>query len=115
MAEAQRALRVYLVTEEQLSAMQQFAARFPNEPGFANALDMIGTQAIGMLPASDMGNQGQRQAQFEKYRTVIAAAIGEVEPGLVDDPESDQERYRDSNPSSDAAAERKESGSRSGF
>lgn len=115
MAEAQRALRVYLVTEEQISILRNFSSRFPNEPAFANALDLIGTQSIGMLPASDMGNQGQAQAQFEKYRIAIAAAIGEVEPGLVDDPESEQTRYRDSNPSADSATERKESGSRSGF
>jgi hypothetical protein len=83
MAEAERALRIYLITDEQLSALQNFAIRFPNEPGVQAALDMIGTQAIGMLPASDLGNQGQRQAQFEKYRTVIAAAIGDVEPGIV--------------------------------
>jgi hypothetical protein len=116
MAEAQRGLRIYLITEEQYSAMQAYVARFPNEPEVATALDLIGTQSIGMLPAADMGNQGQRQAQFEKYRAVIAAAIGDVEPGLVDDPEgeSDQERYRDSNPSSDSAAQRKES-ERGGF
>jgi hypothetical protein len=88
MAEAQRGLRVYLITEEQYSAMQAYVARFPNEPEVAMALDLIGTQSIGMLPAADLGNQGQRQAQFEKYRAVIAAAIGDVEPGLVNpDPE----------------------------
>ena len=83
MAEAGRGLRVYLITEEQLSILKEFMANEPNGPA-QTVIDMIDTQAIGMLPASDMGNQMQRQGQFEKYRTTIAAAIGGVEPGIVE-------------------------------
>jgi hypothetical protein len=83
MAEAQRGFRIYLVTEEQYSILQEYLARFPNASEIQGAIDAIGTQAIGMLPAADMGNHDQRQAQFEKYRTAIAAAVGSVEPGIV--------------------------------
>jgi hypothetical protein len=83
MAEAGRGLRIYLITDEQFSALNEYAARFPNAPEIQIALDSIGTQAIGMLPAADLGNSFQRQAQFEKYRAAIAAAIGSVEPGIV--------------------------------
>jgi hypothetical protein len=95
MAEAQRGLRIYLITDEQYSVLQDHFASFPNAPAVQQLIDIVGTQSIGMLPAADLGNQGQRQAQFEKYRAVIAAAIGEVEPGLVEgdrEPEEDVDR-----------------------
>jgi hypothetical protein len=82
MAEAGRGLRIYLITDEQLSIIKEYMASEPDGPTQA-AVDLIATQEIGMLPAADLGNQMQRQAQFEKYRATIAAAIGSVEPGIV--------------------------------
>jgi hypothetical protein len=100
MAEAQRGLRVYLLTEEQLSILTNYLDTDPNSEIQA-MVDLVQTQTIGMLPAADMGsNQGERQAQFAKYQTAIQAAISGVEPENTVD-SADEMRHQENRDRSD--------------